>query len=237
MDMLVKLYALPDSRDLFDGLRRQRVEIRRALSAEKHKIVAWVRENFSEAWASETEVAFGRQPVSCFVAIKTGHIAGFACHDVTCRNFFGPTGVAPAARNNGIGTALLFAASRPCEIRGSATRSSAAWAPRPIMPRPLARSRSRARSRACMLACSIVPGSDFQTSDWTEAARPHLRFDSDVACASAPPHPPRRRLTMPQATASAQLARRAGTEHDPWRLLQLPAGCLRPAVCVRETCH
>lgn len=109
MDMLVKLYALPDSRDLFDGLRPQRVEIRRALSAEKHKIVAWVRENFSEAWASETEVAFGRQPVSCFVAIKTGHIAGFACHDVTCRNFFGPTGVAPAARNNGIGTALLFA--------------------------------------------------------------------------------------------------------------------------------
>jgi predicted N-acetyltransferase YhbS len=34
---------------------------------------------------------------------------GFACHDVTCRNFFGPAGVEPEARNNGIGTGLLFA--------------------------------------------------------------------------------------------------------------------------------
>jgi predicted N-acetyltransferase YhbS len=109
MDMLVKLYDLPQSADAYERLRDQGIEIRRALAPEKHKITAWVRENFSEGWASETEVAFARQPISCFIAVKEGTIVGFACHDATCRNFFGPTGVAPQARKNGVGRGLLFA--------------------------------------------------------------------------------------------------------------------------------
>jgi hypothetical protein len=109
MDMLVKLYDLPDSRGSFERLRQRGIQIRRALTAEKHKVAAWVRENFAEGWASETEIAFGRQPISCFIALKAGKIAGFACHDVTCRNFFGPTGVELESRKNGVGTALLFA--------------------------------------------------------------------------------------------------------------------------------
>jgi len=109
MDMLVKLYDLPDSRGSFERLRQRGIHIRRALTAEKHKVAALVRENFAEGWASETEIAFGRQPISCFIAVKAGKIAGFACHDVTCRNFFGPTGVEPESRKNGVGTALLFA--------------------------------------------------------------------------------------------------------------------------------
>jgi predicted N-acetyltransferase YhbS len=68
-----------------------------------------VRKAFSEGWASEAEVAFSRQPVSCFIAIDGGNVVGFACHDVTCPNFFGPTGVEPAARKKGIGAVLLFA--------------------------------------------------------------------------------------------------------------------------------
>ena len=109
MDMLVKLYDLPESRASFERLRQEGIQIRRVLAAEKHKVAAWVRENFAEGWASETEIAFGRQPISCFIAVKAGKIAGFACHDVTCRNFFGPTGVEPESRKNGVGTALLFA--------------------------------------------------------------------------------------------------------------------------------
>jgi hypothetical protein len=109
MDMLVKLYDLPDSRSSFERPRQEHIGIRRALAPEKHKVVAWVRENFAEGWASETEVAFSRQPVSCFIAVQEGRVAGFACHDATCRNFFGPTGVETKARKNGIGTALLFA--------------------------------------------------------------------------------------------------------------------------------
>jgi predicted N-acetyltransferase YhbS len=109
MDMLVKLYDLPPSADAFARLREQEIEIRRALAPEKHKVVDWVRETFSEGWASETDVAFARQPVSCFIAVKDGRIVGFACHDATCRNFFGPTGVDQALRKSGVGTGLLFA--------------------------------------------------------------------------------------------------------------------------------
>ena len=108
MDMLVKLYALPPSGDVFERLGQAGITTRRALAPEKHKIVGWVRENFSEHWASEVDVAFSRQPVSCFIAVRQKIILGFACHDVTCRNFFGPTGVDPKERKSGIGKALLF---------------------------------------------------------------------------------------------------------------------------------
>jgi GNAT superfamily N-acetyltransferase len=109
MDMLVKLYDLPDSRATYDRLRQAGITLRRALAPEKHKVSAWVRKTFSEAWASEAEVAFSRQPVSCFIAVQERKIIGFACHDATCPNFFGPTGVEPKAQKGGIGKALLFA--------------------------------------------------------------------------------------------------------------------------------
>jgi hypothetical protein len=109
MDMLVKLYDLPPSATALARLGEQGIAIRRALAPEKHRVVTWVRENFSEGWASEAEVAFARQPVACFIAVKEGQVMGFACHDATCRNFFGPTGVAPEARKTGVGTGLLFA--------------------------------------------------------------------------------------------------------------------------------
>jgi hypothetical protein len=108
MDMLVKLYALPDSGDTFERLGAAGIETRRALAPERHKVVAWVRHNFSEAWASEVEVAFSRQPISCFIATRQKNILGFACHDATCPNFFGPTGVEANERKHGIGKALLF---------------------------------------------------------------------------------------------------------------------------------
>jgi predicted N-acetyltransferase YhbS len=118
MDMLVKLYDLPDSLPAFERLRQAGITVRRALPPEKHKVTAWVRSTFSEAWASEVEVSFGRQPVTCFIAIDQGGIVGFACHDATCANFFGPTGTDPKARKNGIGTALLFACLEDMLQRG-----------------------------------------------------------------------------------------------------------------------
>src|SRR6266487_1567058 len=59
MDMLVKLYDLPDSRGSFERLRQRGIHIRRALTAEKHKVAAWVRENFAEGWAAAR--AIGRK--------------------------------------------------------------------------------------------------------------------------------------------------------------------------------
>jgi predicted N-acetyltransferase YhbS len=118
MDMLVKLYDLPDSHATIGRLHEQQIRIRRALAAEKHKVTSWVRENFSEGWASETEIAFARQPISCFIAVKENRIVGFACHDATCCNFFGPTGVEPSSRNKGVGTGLLFACLEDMKQQG-----------------------------------------------------------------------------------------------------------------------
>jgi GNAT superfamily N-acetyltransferase len=109
MDMLVKLYDLPASQEASSRLAAAGVSVRRALPPEKHKVLDWVRSTFSAAWASEADVAFGRQPVSCFLAIQGKSLLGFACHDATCRNFFGPTGVDAGARGRGIGAGLLLA--------------------------------------------------------------------------------------------------------------------------------
>ncbi len=103
-DMLVKLYALTD--DL--NLEISGVTIRRALAPEKQVVVKWVEENFSHYWASECDVAFSNQPVSCFIAIEEKKIVGFACYETTCKNFFGPTGVLENMRGRGVGKVLLM---------------------------------------------------------------------------------------------------------------------------------
>ena len=107
-DMLVKLYDLPGVASLLSELEAAGVNIRRALPPEKHVVVDWVRQRFGAAWASECEVAFSSKPSLCFVAIENAKLIGFACHDVTCKNFFGPMGVSEAARGKKVGKALLL---------------------------------------------------------------------------------------------------------------------------------
>ena len=119
-DMLVKLYELPDLQHLVDRLERKGVTIRHAMPYEKHTVVEWVRDTFSAGWGSECEVCFGNQPVSCFIATKEGRILGFACHDCTCRNFFGPMGVAEEARGQGIGKVLFLACLHAMREQGYA---------------------------------------------------------------------------------------------------------------------
>ena len=92
--------------ELQQRLRDEGVEIRRGLAPEKQIVASWVRLHFSERWANECEVAFSREPVACFLAVRKQELLRFACHDVTCRNFFGPLGVAPQSRGRGIGAAL-----------------------------------------------------------------------------------------------------------------------------------
>jgi len=108
-DLLVKLYDLPDAQGPARALAAGGVVVRRAMPYEKSQVIAWVRERFGDGWADECDVAFGNRPRSCFVAVERGALLGFACHDSTCRNFFGPMGVAAEARGRGIGGALLLA--------------------------------------------------------------------------------------------------------------------------------
>lgn len=107
-DMLVKLYDLAPLHPFLERQREQGIKIRRAIVPEKHLITAWVKDHFSEYWHSETEVAFSRQPVSCFIATAEKQLIGFACYDTTALGFFGPTGVGEVARGKGTGGALLM---------------------------------------------------------------------------------------------------------------------------------
>jgi GNAT superfamily N-acetyltransferase len=105
-DILVKLYALPPpdlSRTSAAG-----VDVRRARAWERHRVVGWVADRFEPGWASEVEVAYGRQPIACFVAQRADALLGFACYDSSALGFFGPLGVAEEARGGGVGAALLL---------------------------------------------------------------------------------------------------------------------------------
>ena len=117
-DMLVKLYELPPLEPLRAQLDAAGVQVRRALAPEKHIVVDWVRSLFGSPWASECETSFANHPVSCFIATEEGRCIGFACYEATCRDFFGPTGVAQAARKRGIGRALLLACLHAMRAEG-----------------------------------------------------------------------------------------------------------------------
>ncbi|HBR31737.1 MAG: GNAT family N-acetyltransferase [Eubacteriales bacterium] len=109
-DMLVKLYELPDSTELYKELSESGIRIIRPLTPNKTKIHDWVKTQFSEGWADEIDAAFTRHPVSCFIAYNDNEksVVGFAGYDCTYKAFFGPTGVDEAYRGKGIGRALCL---------------------------------------------------------------------------------------------------------------------------------
>ena len=106
--MLVRLYALPDSSEVYAKCEEGGVILRRPGVYEKHLVEAFVREHFSPKWVSEVSVAMTKQPVGCYIATRDKEILGFGCYDTTCKAYFGPTGVSEEARGLGIGKALLY---------------------------------------------------------------------------------------------------------------------------------
>lgn len=106
--MIVNLMELPDSGDLYKSVDEQGIILRRARAYERQSVANWVGEHFSPKWVSEVKVAMSRQPVTCFIATRDKEILGFACIETTAKGFYGPTGVAEAARGTGLGKALLF---------------------------------------------------------------------------------------------------------------------------------
>jgi GNAT superfamily N-acetyltransferase len=59
-------------------------------------------------------------PVTVLIATRDDTLLGFACFDTSAKGFFGPTGVDPAARGQGIGEALLLATLRAMREDGYA---------------------------------------------------------------------------------------------------------------------
>ena len=56
-DMLVKLYELKDNWGFMDSQEKLGITIRKPIGPEKQFLVDWVRSNFTDAWASETDIA------------------------------------------------------------------------------------------------------------------------------------------------------------------------------------
>lgn len=119
-DLLVRLYDLPDRGPAVARVAAQGVTMRRALAPDRKRVLDWVTARFGDGWASECAVAFGRQPITCFIAVEQKQIVGFACHEATTRGFFGPTGVDVSQRGRGVGTALLLACLHDMAARGYA---------------------------------------------------------------------------------------------------------------------
>lgn len=108
-DMLVKLYELPPLQPVLDELKERGIIVRKPIGPENYPVIKWIRDNFGEGWAGESENAFFNSPKTIYIAERDGKMLGFACYDATVKGFFGPTGVAESERKQGIGRALLLA--------------------------------------------------------------------------------------------------------------------------------
>ena len=118
-DMLVKLYELPSLAAALDAASTKGISVRRALAPEKSVVTDWVAANFASSEA-EVGIAYGRLPISCFIAVRGQKILGFACYDATARNFFGHEAVVEDERGRGLGRALLLAALHALREQGYA---------------------------------------------------------------------------------------------------------------------
>lgn len=120
IDMLVRLYDLPDVGRLKAALAEEGITLRRCAPYERHIVAEWVGRTFSPKWVSEYKIAMSRQPAACIIATRNRSVIGFACYDVTARGFLGPMGVDPEARLRGLGKALLVTALKQLESLGFA---------------------------------------------------------------------------------------------------------------------
>ena len=108
-DMLVALYDLPSAAPYDERTHAAGVRVRRLDAWDRTPLRRFVQQRFGENWADEAELAFAAgHPISGFVAINDGDIAGFAVYESSRRGFFGPTGVRDDLRGKGVGASLLF---------------------------------------------------------------------------------------------------------------------------------
>jgi GNAT superfamily N-acetyltransferase len=108
-DMLANLMRLPPLDAALEELRGAGVVVRRAQPWELTAVREFVERHFGQAWADEIAPGFARQPVTVYVALREGRLAGFAAYECTRKDFFGPTGVVEQERGRGVGRALLLA--------------------------------------------------------------------------------------------------------------------------------
>lgn len=117
-DMLVKLYELENDWSFIKEQENNGFSIRKPIGPEIKFIIDWVTERFGEGWGSEVSISLSNTPKSCFIAMQSNRLVGFACYDATALGLFGPTGIDESFRGKGIGTALLFACLLDMKLKG-----------------------------------------------------------------------------------------------------------------------
>ncbi len=120
VDMLVRLYALPEGAPLRQRLAEQGIAVRLCRPFEMHAAEEWIARTFSTRWVSEFQVSMAHQPCGCVIATQERKVVGFACYDATARGFIGPMGVDPELRQGGVGKALLVTALEQMRAMGYA---------------------------------------------------------------------------------------------------------------------
>ena len=109
-DMLVKLYNIPCSHDIEENLSKSGIRCKKALAPNRSKIIAFVKTCAKDDYSDEVRAAFSNNPATCYIATREKELIGFACYEVTARNFFGPMAVLESERKKGVGGALLLRA-------------------------------------------------------------------------------------------------------------------------------
>ncbi len=117
-DMIVPLLALPDADPVFQRVATAGVTIQRAKAWTLAEVREFVAKQFTRGWADEIGCAWSRTPLSAFVALDGGKLAGFAGYDCAHPGVFGPTGVRRDRRGAGIGAALVLRCLIDMRARG-----------------------------------------------------------------------------------------------------------------------
>jgi ribosomal protein S18 acetylase RimI-like enzyme len=120
-DMLVDLRDFIVAQPFADAKPLDDVTVRRATDSDYEQLSTFVQSEFKdENWRGATEVAYRRDPTSCFIALRAGEIVGFAFYDIAFLGYFGAMGVRERDRGAGIGARLLVAALTDMAVKGYA---------------------------------------------------------------------------------------------------------------------
>jgi predicted N-acetyltransferase YhbS len=82
--------------------------VRRATPGDWPRLEDFIQTGFTEVWTGEARLALHRDIPTIFIASRDERITGFACHGVYRYDWFGPLGVDPDSRGQGLGEALLL---------------------------------------------------------------------------------------------------------------------------------
>jgi mycothiol synthase len=94
-------------------------EVRRAEPADRAACAAWAEREFA-GWREEIDACFANDPISLWICLREGEIAGFSAYDSNNvgTGFYGPLGVSPVTRGHGIGALVTRLCLRDLRRQG-----------------------------------------------------------------------------------------------------------------------